>query len=247
VLAQQSVPAAEVLLRRIAEVEATVAREGLEFGVLHRIQAVGGQVLGLQGLSGVYDDVFLPLLGGYQAHNAVCALAAAEAFLGSGEREALDADLVRAGFAGVTSPGRMEVVRRSPPIILDAAHNPAGAQAAAAAVAESFAFTRLIGVVGILADKDAPGILEAFEPVFAEVVITQSSSPRALPADELAAMAVAVFGTDRVEVVPRLDDALDAAVGLAESEGDLAGSGVLVTGSVVTVGEARRLLAAPAR
>jgi dihydrofolate synthase/folylpolyglutamate synthase len=241
VLAQQPLQAAEVLLRRVAEVEATVAREGLEFGVLNRTQAVGGQLLTLRGLRGVYDEVFLALLGAYQAHNAACALAAAEAFLGGGG-EALDVDLVRAGFAGVTSPGRLEVVRRSPPIILDAAHNPAGARAAAAAVTESFALTRLVGVVGVLADKDAPGILEAFEPVLDEVVVTQSSSPRALPADELARTAVEVFGRDRVEVVPRLDDALDAAVRLAEAEGDLAGSGVLVTGSIVTVGDARRLL-----
>jgi dihydrofolate synthase/folylpolyglutamate synthase len=246
VLAQQPIQAAEVLLRRVAEVEATVAREGLEFGVLNRTPAVGGQLLTVQGLGGVYDDVFLPLLGAHQAHNAVCAVAAAEAFLGGG-REALDVDLVRTGLAGVTSPGRLEVVRRSPPIILDAAHNPAGARATAEAVGEAFALTRLVGVVGVLADKDALGILEAFEPVLDAVVVTQSGSARAMPADVLSGIAAEVFGADRVEVVPRLDDALDAAVRLAEAEGDLAGAGVLVTGSIVTVGEARRLLAAPAR
>jgi dihydrofolate synthase/folylpolyglutamate synthase len=245
ILAQQPVPAAEVLLRRVAEVEATVAREGLEFGVLNRTPAVGGQLLTMQGLGGVYDEVFLPLLGAHQAHNAACALAAAEAFLGGG-RDALDADLVRAGVAGVTSPARLEVVRRGPLIILDAAHNPAGARATAEAVGEAFALTRLVGVIGVLADKDAPGILEAFEPVLDAVVVTQASSPRALPADLLGRTAVEVFGAERVEVVPRLDDALDAAVRLAEAEGDLAGAGVLVTGSIVTVGDARRLLAARA-
>jgi dihydrofolate synthase/folylpolyglutamate synthase len=245
VLAQQPLSAAEVLSHRVAEVEATVAREGLEFGVLARTPAVGGQLLTLQGLRGEYDEVFLPLLGAHQAHNAACALAAAEAFLGSG-RDPLDLDLVRAAFARVTSPGRMEVVRRSPPVILDAAHNAAGARAAADAVREAFALTRLVGVVGILAGKDVVGILEAFEPVLAQVVITQSSSPRALDADVLARTAAEVFGPDRVEVVPRLDDALDAAVRLAEAEGDLAGAGVLVTGSIVTVGDARRLLRGPA-
>ena len=244
VLAQQPVAAAEVLLRRSVEVGAIVAREGLEFGVLTRHIAVGGQLLALRGLAGEYDDVFLPLHGAHQAHNAACALAAVEAFLGGAhaERGQLEVDIVRAGFAGVSSPGRLEIVRNAPTVLLDAAHNPAGARAAAAAVAESFGFTRLVGVVSTMADKDVRGILEAFEPVLAEVVVTQTSSPRAMPADELAALAVEVFGPDRVEVAPRLDDAIDAAVTLAEEEGDLGGAGVLVTGSIVTVAEARTLL-----
>jgi len=246
VLAQQPVAAAEVLLRRSVEVGAIVAREGLEFGVLSRTLAVGGQLLTLRGLAGEYDEVFLPLHGAHQAHNAACALAAVEAFLGGGhaERGPLDIEVVRAGFAAVSSPGRLEVVRTSPTVLLDAAHNPAGARATAAAVQESFAFTRLVGVVGAMADKDVRGILEALEPVLAEVVVTQASTPRAMPADDLGALAVEVFGADRVEVSPRLDDALDSAVDLAEAEGDLGGAGVLVTGSVVTVAQARTLLGA---
>ncbi|PLW64055.1 dihydrofolate synthase, partial [Streptomyces sp. DJ] len=145
-------------------------------------------------------------------------------------------------FASASSPGRLEVVRRSPTVLLDAAHNPAGARAAAAAVSEAFGFTRLVGVVGTSADKDVRGLLEAFEPVLAEVVVTRNSTQRAMDADELAALAVEVFGADRVQVEPRLDDAIEAAVTLAEEEGELAGAGVLVTGSVITVGEARLLL-----
>jgi dihydrofolate synthase / folylpolyglutamate synthase len=238
---QQSLAAAEAVLRRTVDVGATVAREGIEFGLLRRDVAVGGQMLDLQGIGGNYEDVFLPLHGPHQAHNAACALAAAEAFLGGG-RERIDVDVVRQAFAGVTSPGRLEVVRRSPTVLLDAAHNPAGAAATTAAIHDAFTFTRLIGVIAVLAGKDARGILEALEPVLAEVVVTQNSSPRALPADELAALAVDVFGADRVEVVPRMDDALDNAVTLAEEEGDLGGAGVLVTGSIVTVGDARTLL-----
>jgi dihydrofolate synthase / folylpolyglutamate synthase len=238
---QQSLAAAEAVLRRSVDVGATVAREGIEFGLLRRDVAVGGQVLDLQGIGGNYEDVFLPLHGPHQAHNAACALAAAEAFLGGG-RERIDVDVVRQAFAGVTSPGRLEVVRRSPTVLLDAAHNPAGAAATTAAIHDAFTFTRLIGVIAVLAGKDARGILEALEPVLAEVVVTQNSSPRTLPADELAALAVDVFGADRVEVVPRMDDALDNAVTLAEEEGDLGGAGVLVTGSIVTVGDARTLL-----
>jgi dihydrofolate synthase/folylpolyglutamate synthase len=241
VVAQQSLEVAEVLLRRAVEVDATVAREGLEFGVLRRDVAVGGQMLALQGLGGEYDGIFLPLHGAHQAHNAACALAAVEGFLGGG-REALDVDAVRSAFAGVTSPGRLEVVRRSPTVLLDAAHNPAGARASAEAVSDAFGFTRLVGVVASFADKDVRGILEAFEPVLAEVVITETTSGRAMPVDDLAAEAVSIFGADRVEVVPRLDDAIDVAVGLAEEEGNLGGSGVLVTGSIYTVAEARALL-----
>ena len=245
VLAQQEVAVSEVLLRRAVEVDCTVAREGLEFGVASRSLAVGGQLLGMRGLGGEYDDIFLPLIGAHQAHNAVCALAAVEAFLGGNldARGQLDAEIVRAGFARVTSPGRLEVVRTSPTVVLDAAHNPAGARATAAAITEGFGFGRLVGVFAAMSDKDARGMLEALEPVLAEIVVTQSSSPRALPADQLAAVAVEVFGADRVEVSARLDDALDAAVTLAEEEGgDFAGAGVLVTGSIVTVAEARTLL-----
>jgi dihydrofolate synthase/folylpolyglutamate synthase len=240
VVAQQEVAVAEVLLRRAVEVGATVAREGLEFGVVGRSVAVGGQQVALRGLGGTYEDLFLPLHGPHQAHNAAVALAAVEAFLGGGAGTH-DVEAVRAGFAAADSPGRLEVVRRSPTVVLDAAHNPAGAAAAAAALEEAFGFGRLVGVVSVMADKDVQGVLSAFEPVMAEVVVTQAATDRAMDVDELAAVAVDVFGEDRVEVVPRLDDAIEAAVRLAEEDGGLSG-GVLVTGSVRTVGEARVLL-----
>ncbi|MCQ8769895.1 bifunctional tetrahydrofolate synthase/dihydrofolate synthase [Streptomyces telluris] len=244
VLAQQPVDAAQVLLKRSVEVDATVAREGMEFGVVSREVAVGGQLLTLRGLGGEYPELFLPLYGAHQAHNAAVALAAVEAFFGIGSQHArtLDVDTVRRAFAQVSSPGRLEVVRRSPTVVLDAAHNPAGAQVTAEAVTEAFGFSRLIGVVGASADKDVRGLLEAFEPVFAEVVVTRNSTPRSMDPDELAALAVEVFGAERVQVEPRLDDALEAAITLAEEEAEFSGAGVLVTGSVITVGEARLLL-----
>jgi dihydrofolate synthase/folylpolyglutamate synthase len=243
VLTEQLPGPAEILLRRCTEVGATVVREDLEFGIVSRAPAVGGQLLTLHGLRAEYDDVFLPLYGAHQAQNAAAALAAVEAFVG---HQPLDADLVRDAFTRSTSPGRLEIIRRSPMILLDAAHNPHGAEAAAAALEDSFAFSPLVGVIGVMADKEYEGVLAAFEPHLAHVVCTQNSTARALPAVELAAIARDVFGDDRVSVAPRLPDAIDEATTLAEageSVGSSIGSGaVLVTGSVVTVGEARALL-----
>jgi dihydrofolate synthase / folylpolyglutamate synthase len=244
ILAQQPVDAAQVMLKKAVDMDATVARSGMEFGVIAREVAVGGQLLSLRGLGGEYEQLFLPLYGAHQAHNAAVALAAVEAFFGIGERHArrLDMDTVRKAFASVSSPGRLEVVRRSPTVVLDAAHNPAGARAAADGVTESFGFSRLIGVVGSSDGKDVRGVLEALEPICTELVVTRNSSHRAMDVDELAGVAVEVFGEDRVQVEPRLDDALEAAITLAEEESEFAGAGVLVTGSVITVGEARLLL-----
>ncbi|WP_055485000.1 folylpolyglutamate synthase/dihydrofolate synthase family protein [Streptomyces sp. WMMB 322] len=247
VLAQQPVEAASVVLKRAAEEEATVAREGLEFGVVSREVAVGGQLLTLRGLGGEYPEIFLPMHGAHMAHNAAVALAAVEAFFGVGARQVgrdrtLDADIVRQAFASVSSPGRLELMRTSPAVLLDAAHNPAGARATAEAITEAFSFSRLVGVVGPSSDKDVRGLLEAFEPVFAEVVLTRNSTSRAMDVDDLAAVAVEVFGEERVQVEPRLDSALEEAITLAEEEGEYAGAGVLVTGSVITAGEARLLL-----
>jgi dihydrofolate synthase/folylpolyglutamate synthase len=272
VLAQQPVDAAEVLLRRIAEVGATVAREGLEFGVTGRELAVGGQLLGIRGLLGDYDDLFLPLFGAHQAGNAACALAAVEAFAGAAptagpdagdaagswgvvppgqaQPAALDVELVRSAFAMMSSPGRLEVVRRSPVVIIDAAHNPAGMAATVAALSEAFTFTELVAILAVSEDKDVPGILDELEPVASELVVTGNSSPRSADPGKLAEMAAAVFGPDRVRAVPRLDEAIEIGVTLADEAdaregagGGLPGSAVvLIAGSVVTAGDARLLL-----
>jgi folylpolyglutamate synthase/dihydrofolate synthase len=265
VLAQQRLAAAEVLLARAASVGASVAREGIEFGVLAREMAVGGQQLALKGLRGTYTDVYLPLFGAHQAGNAACALAAVEAFAGVSESVAvddgrseltlgpglssagLDPDLVRAGFAKVSSPGRLEVLRRSPTVLADAAHNPAGMAATVEALTESFGFSRVIGVFAVSEDKDVTGVLAELEPVLSAIVVTANSSPRSMPAQALAAVAQEVFGEDRVLVRDRLDDAIEAAVTLADEPagGDAVpgAAAVLITGSVVTAGDARRLLA----
>lgn len=238
VLGVQPAAAAEVLLTRVAEVGATVARAGVEFGLRGREIAVGGQMLQLQGMAGQYDDVFLPLHGVHQAENAALALASVEAFVGGG-REELDPDAVRAAFARVASPGRLEVLRRGPVVLADAAHNPAGAAALAAAVSEEFAATPLVAVVAILGQKDVEGILAALEPVVEAVVVTENSSPRCLTPDEVVPIAVDIFGDDRVHQATPLPEAIDLGLSLAERDASFGGHGVVVTGSVVTVADAR--------
>lgn len=243
VLAAQDKAVAQVLVERCVEVDAQVAREGAEFGVAEREIAVGGQRIALRGLSGVYDDIFLPLHGEHQASNAALALAAAEALIGAGPKQPLDPDVVRAAFAGVTSPGRLERVAAGqgvPTVLVDACHNPHGARALAAALTTEFRFTRLVGVLGVMRDKDARAILAELEPVLQEVVVTANASARAMDPDELGALAVDVFGADRVSVEPSLAAAVEQAGELAE-EGGESGVGVVVTGSVVTAGETRTL------
>jgi dihydrofolate synthase/folylpolyglutamate synthase len=242
ICAIQPETAVKVIVERAAAVGASILAEGINFGVRTRSVAVGGQLLELQGLAGVYDEVFLPLYGEHQARNAACALAAVESFLGSADREPLDVDVVRAALAGVSSPGRLEVVRRGPTVLIDGAHNPAGAAALTAALEDAFTFDHLIAVVAILDDKDAAGLLEELEPVLTSIVVTTNGSPRAMPAMDLAAIAREVFGDDRVEVRERLDDAIDQAIAMADSHATLGGAGVIITGSIVTVGEARRML-----
>ena len=277
VLGQQPVDAAAELIRRAVKVGASVAREGIEFGVLSRELAVGGQRLAIKGLLGEYHDLFLPLFGPYQAGNAACALAAAEAFSGAegsggssnGDSPptragggGLDDDLVRNAFAMMSSPGRLEIVRRSPVVLVDAAHNPAGMAATAAALAESFGAAEVIAVLAVSADKDIAGILDELEPVAAAVIATTNSSPRSMPAADLAEVARTVFGPDRVHEADRLDDAIEVAVGLADEAsealggplaglfdedagpGPTTGTVVLIAGSVVTAGDARLLLGA---
>jgi dihydrofolate synthase/folylpolyglutamate synthase len=242
VLAPQHDDVEGVLLQVAAEHGARVVRDGVELAVVDRQIAVGGQLLTLRGMGGVYTDVFLPLYGEHQAHNALAALAAVEALVNGGA--ALDGDVMGAAFADVDSPGRLEVVRTSPTVLVDAAHNPAGVAALVEAVEEAFEFTRLVGVVGVLSDKDPENILAGLEPLLAEVVITHVSSPRSMDVHDLAEIAIDVFGEDRVHVEERLDAAIDLAVARAESEEDY-GAGVLVTGSVVLVAEARILLGRP--
>ena len=244
VIGRQVPEAMEVLLAEAVRADAAVAREDSEFAVLSRQIAVGGQLLELQGLSGVYPEVFLPLHGEHQAHNAAVALAAVEAFFGAGADRQLDVDAIRAGFAAVVNPGRLERMRSAPTVFIDAAHNPAGAQALAESLAQEFDFRFLVGVVSVMADKDVDGILAALEPAFDQLIVTHNGSPRAMDVEALAWRAEERFGPDRVITATTLPDAIETATALVEEAGNdtgFSGAGMVITGSVVTAGAARTL------
>ena len=239
VFTNQEPEVAKILLARAAELGVDVAREGIEYEVMSRQMAVGGQLLTIRGTKDVYSDIFLPLHGKHQAANAAAALVAAEAFFGD---QHLDLDAVKSGFAAATSPGRFEIVRRDPTVILDAAHNSHGARTLANTLQEEFTFGRVIAVVGVFADKDAAGIFNEIKDVIDGVIVTQSSSPRALPADQLAKVARAFFDNDRIFVEPDLKVAIEKAIADGSHPLEDETVGVLITGSVITVGEARAIL-----
>ena len=230
-----------VILERAVETGAAVARQGHDFTIDDSSVAVGGQQLSLQGLGGVYDDIFLPLSGAHQAENAAVALAAVESFFGVSREHPLDMDSVRQGFAEVKVPARVERVLGDPVVLIDAAHNPHGAATLAEAMQRDFNYRSVIGVVSIFADKDARAMLAALEPVLADVVVTQNTDPRAMDAYELAEIAYEIFGDERVRVDDNLPSAIELAIELAEEEGP-EGVGVLITGSVATAGQARTYL-----
>ena len=239
VLAQQEPECAVELLKQAALVGADVAREGVEYSVLTRSIAVGGQLLAIQGTKEVYTDIFIPLHGKHQASNAAAALVAVEVFFGDQD---LDIEAVRAGFANVKSPGRCEVLHRDPTIIVDAAHNPHGASAIADTIQSEFTFDEVMGIFAPMGDKDVRGILLELEQVMDSVIVTANSSSRSMKVSELEKMAAEIFGSDRVFAVPTVTEAIDKAVKdcirpLSEDT-----IGILITGSVVTVGEARAIV-----
>ena len=244
VLGRQSDAAAGVLEAAIDSSGARGHWLGQDFDVVARELAVGGQLVHLRGLAWPYEQVFLPLHGAHQADNAACAVAAVELLL-AGAGTGLDSEVLAEALAETASPGRLEVVGVAPTVLVDAAHNHAGAEALAAAIDEAFPFD-LIGLVGVLRGKDAEAILGALEPVVQRVVVTEAASDRAVPAAELAEVALEVFGPDRVEVVEYLDEALTRAVELAliDADGSPAplATGVLATGSVILAGQVRTLL-----
>ena len=232
-------PDALAELERAAELtESTLAVEGSAFELLGSTVAVGGQVIAVRGLAGTYRDLFLPLFGDHQGHNAALAIAAVESFLGGGTQP-LVGDVLAEGLATATSPGRLQIIGTEPTVIVDAAHNPHGAAALAAALGSYFTFDEIAVVLGVLEDKDARGIVEALAPVATAFYVTQSQSERAIPADELVEIVREV--TEETTDFDSFEDAITRARDwAAESER----RAVVVTGSITLVGEAIALAAA---
>ncbi len=240
VLAAQTPEVAKVLLAKAAKVSANVYREGVEFSVKQRSLAVGGQLISLHGLFSDVEDIYLPLYGIHQANNAAVALAAVEAFT----QVKLDNELVRTAFSKVKSPGRCEIVYTDPMVIIDAAHNPHGITAIAQTIDSEFDFEIVIAVVAVLADKDADGILAKLANSVDYIVITQSTSPRALPADQLSKIAANYFKPEQIELISDLAGALTFAIEKASLANQVSDgvAAVLVTGSVATAGSARSII-----
>lgn len=243
--AAQDPVVAQILLERAQEIGAQFRFEGVEFGVRGRTIAVGGQIIAVQGLAAEYIDLMLPLFGEHQAENAALAIAAVEALLGGGDKP-LNQELLVTGLGAVTSPGRLELARKAPPVLLDAAHNPHGLKASARAVRESFTFAKLNLVVGILREKDVETMLRTLAEEYSEYELelwcSHSRSPRAIAPEELAEIAADMgFDEDMVHAQDRLDDAIASAIQDAADRQEFDGA-VLITGSVTVVGEARALL-----
>lgn len=228
-------PEAMAELSRAAELtESTLVGEGAEFALLASKVAVGGQLISVRGIAGTYSELFLPLYGTHQAQNAAVAIAAVESFLGAGS-QALVEDILVEGLATATSPGRLQLVGVEPTVLVDAAHNPHGALALSAALETYFDFDEIVVVVGILADKDAAGIIEALRPAVARFHVTQSHSERAIPVDDLADLVAEHVGDADTFRFGDLAQALDAARGWAQ---DAPKRAVLVAGSITLVGDA---------
>ncbi|WP_246852757.1 folylpolyglutamate synthase/dihydrofolate synthase family protein [Naasia sp. SYSU D00948] len=239
VVSAAQVPEVVGELGRAAELtESSLTVEGPGFSV-STAPGVGGQLVTIRGRAGEYREVFLPLYGEHQAHNAALAVAAVESFLGGGTSR-LEPDLVAEGLGSATSPGRLQLVGVEPSVLVDAAHNPHGAQSLAAALSTYFSFSPVVAVVGTLEDKDAEGMLRALEPVVDEFVVTTAPSERALDADDLAAIAVKVAGADRVRVEPSVGAAIDAARDQASEQENGA---VVVFGSITLVGRVLEIAA----
>lgn len=240
VVSATQVPDALAELERAAELtESSLAVQDAQFELTDTRVAVGGQLISVRGLAGSYDEIFLPLHGAHQAQNAAVAIAAVETFIGGGAAP-LQADLVIEGLATVTSPGRLQLVGIEPTVLVDAAHNPHGAAALVRAVGEAFDFDEIAVVVGILTDKDARGIVETLAPIATRFVVTESTSTRIVPADELAESIREWLPDADVAALPSYHEAIAEAREWAQ-EGER--RAVVVTGSITLVGEAIALAA----
>lgn len=236
----QETDALQIIEERCEATDAVLRLEGRDWEVLTHQSQGNGQIFSVRTPAGVYADLYLPLHGEHQARNAAAALVAAEAILGG---EPMRSDLVDFGLQAVRSPGRLEVLRGSPTVLVDSAHNPAGAKALHDALGEVFDFDFTVGVYSAMADKQVELTLAEIEPILDEIVITQLGGERAMGLEDLEEIAVDVFGEDRVHVREGLDDAIDRAAELVDTAiGPHADKGIVIFGSVILAGDATALL-----
>ena len=233
VSAPQQPDALAVLETKAGAIADDLRLAGRDFELLSQSESKTGLTFSVRGLTREYDDLFMPLHGKYQAHNAAVAIAAVEAFIGGGQVPIAD-DILRPALADVTSPGRLQVIAQNPRVILDAAHNPHGARSLGEALVTSFGAPHAVAVLSVLNDKDARELLSALDESIHDFVITQSSSVRALPAAELGQLATEIFGADRVTVAEDFRDALAIAQGKLPAGENTA---VVVSGSITLVGD----------
>lgn len=231
VTAAQGPEALAEIVRAAQMTESELVVEGDGFELMSSVSAVGGQVLQVRGRASAYRDVPVTLHGRHQAHNAALAIAAVESLFGNGTRPIPD-DILSVALGNVTSPGRLQYLAAAPPIIVDAAHNPHGATALAAAITDVLPFEKVWVVLGVLDDKDARGIIEALDPVVAGFVCTQSASDRAMQANDLADIVASLVGSGRVQAEPTLASAIETAKTLCGPA-----DAIMVTGSITLVGD----------
>jgi dihydrofolate synthase/folylpolyglutamate synthase len=250
ILSAQESEAAKVLIERCIAMESAPIREGIEFSLAKREIALGGQVISIDGVNGRYEDLFLPLHGEHQGHNAALAVAAVEAFTGE---SAIDREVLGEAFALIRSPGRLEVMHREPTVIIDAAHNPHGMSTLVRTLEHEFDFDRRVALFAPMGDKDVEGMLELLEHHFDAIIVTKNSSPRSSDLTHLEELAVARFGRSRTQSATNLSSGISEAIQWAKAQGNASAergkmrAAVVITGSVVTVGEARAILKSMAR
>jgi len=232
IVSNQSKDAAKIILAKAIENNSPIMREGIELDVLERSVGIGGQQLTIANPYGTHSELFLPLFGKHQASNAAVSLTAVEAFL---DRQ-IDHDLVQEAFAEFSSPGRLQVLKRNPTIVIDAAHNPAGIKATKQGITESFQFDNLILILAFMGDKDVDQILEELKGFAQVVILTQTNSARALSVVDLAKKVknISQFAT-RIESSDNSSEAIKLAIDIAKDLGNSAG--IIALGSVVLAGE----------
>ncbi|MFZ9353362.1 MAG: bifunctional folylpolyglutamate synthase/dihydrofolate synthase [Candidatus Nanopelagicales bacterium] len=232
VISTQVKDANQVLNEVAANKNSPILRESIEFDVLERTVGIGGQQLNIATPLGTYQDLFLPLYGKFQASNAACALTAVETFLG----KKLESELVQEAFAEFKSPARLQIVKRNPTVLIDAAHNISGVQNTLEAILETFKFENKILIIGFMKDKDIDEMLNLLKGFAQDVVVTEANTVRAISSKDLLnkVNSIANFSKEIFEQ-KNSKNALDLAVEIAKRKSG--SSGVIVLGSIALAGE----------